>query len=295
MNKLHEDKKGKIYGYIIPGYIIYVIAIFVPLVVCLGISFTNWKGGKNMDIVGVDNYITLFQDDRFWMAFLNNLQFIGILIIFQIGIAFILALFYQSKAIIMKEFHRRLIFLPAVLAPLVVGMIWQLVYRYDIGLISSVLQLFGLEGNLPWLNSNTWVIPSICIALVWQFVGQFVIIIMAGMQNVGTDIIEAAEIDGASKFQKARMIIFPLLKPTISVCLLICISGCMKMFDIVLIMSGGGPGFSSMVTALYSYNLAFESQKLGYASATAIGMTILSLILVIISQRVLRGGDRVES
>ena len=289
MNKMNENKLFNIYKYILPGFLIYLFAMVLPLLVCFGISLTNWKGGPKIKFIGADNYVRLFQDERFWEAFLNNLQFILILIVSQIGVAFVMALFYQHKTIRLKEFHRRVIFLPAVLAPLVVGMIWQLVYRYDIGLISSILQLFGLEGNLPWLNDENWVIPSICLTLTWQFVGQFVVIIMAGMQNVGSEVVEAAQIDGANAIQKAWYITFPLLKPTISVCLLICVSGCMKMFDIIFIMSNGGPGTSSMVTALYSYNLAFKSQKLGYASTTAIGMTVLALVLVLLSQKLLGG------
>ncbi len=289
MHKLRVESTANIYKYITPGLLIYVLAMVVPLFVCLGISLTDWKGGPQINFIGLQNFQNLIADEQFWNAFLNNLQIIAILMVFQIGIAFLMALFYQSNAIALKEFHRRVIFLPAVLAPLVVGMLWQLVYRRDIGLISSVFQIFGLEGNFPWLSSQTWVIPSICIALTWQFVGQFVVIIMAGMQNIGADVIEAAEIDGASKMQKALYITFPLLKTTIGVCVLICISGCMKLFDIIFIMSGGGPGTSSMVTALYAYNLAFRSQKIGYASAAAIGMTILSLLLVLISQKVIGG------
>lgn len=289
MNKFQEGKSLRVYKYIAPGLILYLTAMVVPLFICLGISFTNWRGGKKMDFVGNDNYIRLLQDKAFWGAFLNNLEIIAILIIAQIGLGFILALLYQSKKIRAREFHRRLIFLPAVLAPMVVGMLWQLVYRNDIGIISSVLQLLGMEGNLPWLNSTSWVIPSICLTLTWQYVGQFVIIIMSGMQNISVDVTEAAQIDGASRLQCALHITFPLLRPTIAVCLLICISGCMKLFDIIFIMSGGGPGRASMVTALYSYDVAFETQRIGYASATAIGMTVLSLGLIAVSTFILGG------
>lgn len=289
MNNLREKNPLNIYKYILPGFVIYLFAIVVPLIVCLAISFTSWRGGATIEFTGLDNYKTLLFDDDFWEAFLHNIEFIVILMVWQIGGAFIMALFYQSKAIKLKEFHRRILFLPAVLAPMVVGMLWQLVYRNDIGLVSSIFQLFGMDGNFPWLSDTSWVIPSICLTLTWQFVGQFVVILMAGMQNVGSDVLEAAEIDGATMIQKALYVTFPLLKPTISVCMLICISGCMKMFDIIFIMTSGGPGTASMVTALYSYNLAFNSQKIGYSSATAIGMTVLSLILVLISQKLLGG------
>ncbi len=289
MNKLQEKKLSNIYKFILPGFLIYIFAMVIPLIVCFVISFTSWKGGATINFNGISNYVKLIQDDDFWEAFLHNIEFIVILMVLQIAGAFIMALFYQAKSVKLKELHRRVIFLPAVLAPMVVGLLWQLVYRNDIGLISSVFQLFGMEGNFPWLSSGDWVIPSICITLTWQFIGQFVVIIMAGMQNVGTDVLEAAEIDGASAFQKAWYVTFPLLKSTISICMLICISGCMKMFDIIFIMTSGGPGTASMVTALYSYNLAFNSSKIGYSSATAIGMTVLSLVLVLISQKLLGG------
>lgn len=210
----------------------------------------------------------------------------------QIGFAFIIALFYQSKYVKMKEFHRRVIFAPAVLAPMVVGILWQLIYRTDVGFLAVFLRKIGLEHLIiPWLDKPSLVIPAICIALVWQYVGQFTIILTAGMQNVGKDLIEAAKIDGANAVQQATMIVFPLLKPTVFVCTTMCISGCMKMFDIIFSMSGGGPGNASMVTALYSYNLAFKSQKLGYASASAVCMVILSLVLVLASRKLLLGGE----
>lgn len=289
MKRFQAKSTFSVYKYILPGLILFCVAVAVPLFSCLAISFTNWAGGSNFDFVGFDNYIQLVQDEDFWEAFLNNLQMIITLMISQIGIGFLLALFFQSKKVIVKEFHRRLIFLPAVLAPIVVGMLWQMVYRRDIGLISSFLQIFGFDGNLPWLDSIYWVIPSICLTLTWQFMGQYTIILMAGMQNVGTEIVEAAKIDGATSAQTARYIIFPLLKPTIAVCMLMCISGCMKMFDIIFIMSGGGPGTASMVTALYAYNIAFKSYKMGYASSVAIGMTLLSLGMILVSQLLLSG------
>lgn len=292
--ELKTHKVSSIYKFIIPSFIVYVVAIILPLFLCLGISLTNWRGGKKMDFIGLQNYILLLKDRTFWLAFLHNLEFILILMVTQIGFAFILSLLYQNKRIIGREFHRKAIFFPAILAPMVVGMLWQLVYRNDIGLIASLFKLFGKDGNIPWLSSKSLVIPSICITLTWQYIGQFMIIIMAGMQNIDESILEAAEIDGATSFNRARYIVFPLLKSTLAVCMIICISGCMKMFDIIFIMSGGGPGRASMVTALYSYDLAFKAQKISYASTTAIGMTVLSLALIIISRKVL-GGKKNEN
>ncbi len=293
MNRSVQIKSTTAYKFILPGFLVYCFALIVPIFVAVYISFLDWRGTPKFVFVGLDNYINLFQDQYFWNSFLNNLKFIGILLVTQIGLAFVVALFYQSKYIKLKEFHRRVIYAPAVLGALVVGMIWSLVYRTDIGIFATIMKNLGLEDFIiPWLDSPNLVIPAICLTLTWQFVGQFSIILTAGMQNISKDLIEAAEIDGANAVQRATKIVFPLLTPTVAVCATMCISGCMKLFDIVLSMSGGGPGRSSMVTALYTYQLAFQSQKFGYASAAALCMLVLSLILVMGSRKILLGGEK---
>ncbi len=293
MNRNIPIKNSIAYLFLLPGFLVYCFALIVPIFVAIVLGFFDWRGTTKYVFLGLDNYINLFTDEYFWNAFLHNLQFIGILLVSQIGLAFVVALFYQSKYVKLKELHRRVIYAPAVLSALVVGMIWSLVYRTDIGIFATIMKNLGLEELIiPWLDSPNLVIPAICLTLTWQFVGQFSIILTAGMQNISKDLIEAAEIDGANAIQRATRIVFPLLTPTVAVCATMCIAGCMKMFDIVLAMSGGGPGRSSMVTSLYTYELAFKSQKMGYASASAILMLVLSLILVMGSRKILLRGDK---
>lgn len=292
MNRKIPIKSSVALKFILPSFIVFCFALIVPIGVAFRISLTGWRGGPEMTFTGLQNYILIMQDKVFWSAFLHNIQFIVTLMIFQIGLAFVVALIFQSRLIKFKELHRRVIFLPAILAPMVVGTVWSLVYRTDIGFIAAILNKLGLEEwILPWLDNAKLVIPAICITLVWQFIGQYSIILTAGMQNVGGEVIEAAEIDGANAIQKAIYITFPLLKPTISVCATMCIAGCMKMFDIIISMSGGGPGTASMVTAVYVYQLAFTSTRLGYASAAAIIMVILSLMMILIMRKVLNRGE----
>ncbi len=292
---IFKIKSRKVYAFIMPGFLLFVFSLILPIFISFYISMTNWVGGPKMTFIGLKNYIDLIADEKFWNSFLNNLKFIGILLVSQIGLAFIFAMFIQSKLIYFKELHRRLIFLPAVLAPIVVGMIWQIVYNMDYGMIASIMKAVGLGDHLiPWLDDPNLVIPSIAIVLTWQYVGQFVLIIMAGMQNINTTILESAEIDGAKSVKKAVYIVFPLLKPALSVCVLMVVSGCMKMFAIVYAISGGGPGRASQLTALYAYDTAFKVQQLGYSSAISVGMVILSLGLIVISQtglKLLGGND----
>ena len=156
----------------------------------------------------------------------------------------------------------------SVLSSVVVAMIWQIVYNKDIGLISAIMEKIGMEDIVPlWLDDPKIVIYSLAIVLIWQFVGQYVIIMMAGFQNVDTSLMEAAKIDGASYSQTVRYVTLPLMKPTLSVCVTLCVSGCMKLFDTIYAMTGGGPGRSSTVAALYAYDVAFKTKQLSYASA----------------------------
>lgn len=285
-------KTSTIYKFLLPGFLMFVFALIVPLIFSLGISFTNWKAGAPITFAGLDNYIEAMNDKYFWKSFINNLKFIGVLIVFQIGLAYIFALFIQNKYVKMKEFHRKVIFLPAVLSPILVGLVWKLVYNVDIGLIANVMKAIGLGDHLIyWLDDPKLVILSICLTLVWQYVGQFSIIIMAGMQNINTGIIEAAEIDGASAFQKSWHVILPNLKSTLFVCLIICISGVMKMFDIIYVMTGGGPGSESMVTALYAFQVGTKLQNYSYSATLSICIVVLSLLLITLANRLTRTTD----
>mgnify|MGYP000055096638 CR=1 FL=1 len=275
-------KTKTIYLYVLPFFLLFIIAFVIPLLMAFGISFTNWRGGGNkIDFIALDNYIKLVKDETFWMSFLNNLKFMALMLVFQIGLAFVFAIVVQNKRVKFQGFHRRVIFLPSVLSSVVVAMIWQIVYNKDIGLISAIMEKIGMEDIVPlWLDDPKIVIYSLAIVLIWQFVGQYVIIMMAGFQNVDTSLMEAAKIDGASYSQTVRYVTLPLMKPTLSVCVTLCVSGCMKLFDTIYAMTGGGPGRSSTVTALYAYDVAFKTKQLSYASAVSIGMIILSVILI---------------
>ncbi len=282
-------KTSTIYLYLMPGLLIFIFAIIIPLLFSFGISLTDWRGGENFNFVGLENYVKLFNDKVFWDSFVNNLKFIGILMVAQIGLAYLFALFINNKLVKIKEFHRRVIFLPAVLSPILVGLIWKLVYNVDIGFIANIMKNLGMGDNLIyWLDDPNLVIISICISLTWQYVGQFSIIIMAGMQNIDQSVLEAADIDGASGFRKSLNVILPNLKSTIFVCMVLCISGCMKMFDIIFVMTGGGPGRASMVSALYAYETGIKLQKYDYSATISIGIIILSLLLIVFSRTLIR-------
>jgi raffinose/stachyose/melibiose transport system permease protein len=183
----------------------------------------------------------------------------------------------------LKEFHRTVIFLPVVLSAVVVGFIWQMIYSNDYGMLNRVLQNVGLESYiLVWLDDPKIVIYSVTLPLIWQYLGIPLIIFMSAVQGIPKDIYEMCELDGCSGVEKARYITFPLIYDTIKVVIMLSISSNMLVFSHIYVLTGGGPGTSSMVLAQYAYNTSFISMQLGYGSTVTIGIFILSFGMVLL-------------
>ncbi|NGP45428.1 sugar ABC transporter permease [Bacillaceae bacterium SIJ1] len=275
----------KIYLYLLPGLAIYTFVVLIPLFMALRYSFYKWSGGPNLQFIGLDNFVTLMQDKVFWISFSNNLYIIVMSIIGQIGIAFLISVLLTRSWVKWRQFHRTVIFIPNVLAAVIIGFLWSMVYNQDYGLLNYLLKTVGLESWIsPWLDDPNIVMASVTVPIVWQFIGFYLIIFMSAMQNISEELYEAAKIDGASGWKQTWYITLPMLKGTIKVAIMLCIAGNMKIFDHIYVMTGGGPGYSSTVMSQYAYDVSFDRFELGYGSAVSIGMLILSLILILISQ-----------
>lgn len=271
---------------LLPGVVLYVFITIIPLFTALGYSFTNWMGGPQKKFIGFTNYLLLLRDDVFWTSFKNNLVIVALTILIQMSLAFLLTVLFMSRAMRLKEFHRTVIFLPVVLSAVVVGFIWQMIYSSDYGMLNAVLKVAGLERLIvPWLDDPKYVIFSVAAPLIWQYLGVPLIIFMSAVQGISKDIYEVCELDGVTGFKKAVYITFPLIYDTIKVAIMLSISSNMLVFSHIYILTGGGPGTSSMVMAQYAYNTSFKSMQLGYGSSVAIGIFILSFGLVILFKK----------
>nr|WP_302597360.1 sugar ABC transporter permease [uncultured Cellulosilyticum sp.] len=259
----------------------YVFSVFVPLITAMFYSFFEWKGGPNKTFIGIQNYITLFKDDVFWGAFVNNIYIVIACIIGQIGLAFIIVLMVNSKLAKFKGIHRTFAFFPSTVSAVCIGFIWMMIYDYKRGILNWALEIMG-KGDLVrvWLNEPKLVLFLICIPLIWQFIGYYMVILLSAISSVDPEIFEVAELDGASAFQRAIYIVFPLIKNTILVCITLCVAGNMKVFDHIYTMTQGGPGNSSMVMAMYGYKVSFAQQNMGYGSAISVGIFVVSLIVI---------------
>lgn len=276
-------------AYILPSFILYTFVVFVPILLAAYYGFFDWSGGTKMEFIGLGNYITLFQDERFWSALQNNLFLIIICVIGQIGLAFIFAMLLSSRLAKFKNFHRTITFFPSVLSAVVIGFIWSMIYDYNYGLLNMFLKALDMEEKIqPWLSNEKIVMLLVTIPLIWQYIGYYLIIIISSIASIDTQIFEMAEIDGATGWKKAIHITLPMIKNTIMVCITLCIAGNMKAFDHIWTMTSGGPGNASEVVALYAYKTSFASQKMGYGSALSIAILIISLLFVGIVQLVMK-------
>lgn len=234
-----------------------------------------------MEFVGFGNYKELVNDEVFRIALKNNLIIVGISVVGQIGIALILATLMTSRVMKFKTFHRTVIFFPVLLSAVVVGFVWTLMYNKDYGFLNAVLKGLGLENLIfPYLDDPDRVLYSLIVPLIWQFIGLYMVIISSGIANVDKEIFEVAEIDGAVGWKKLLYITLPLIKPTLMASLMMCISGNMKVFSHIQVMTNGGPGNSSIVMALYAYKRSFAMNEIGYGSAISIAILVISLVLV---------------
>jgi raffinose/stachyose/melibiose transport system permease protein len=275
-----------------PGLLWYTFVVLLPIGSALKFSFFRWSGGDAMKFIGLSNYTRLIADELFWFSLKNNLMIGGLSVIGQIGIALILSTLLTSRIVRWKSFHRSVVFFPVVLAPVIIGFIWSLIYSKDYGLLNLFLRVLGLDLLVkPWLDDPSIVIYSLTAPIIWQYIGYYVVILSSGISSIPKEVFESAELDGATGWRKLIHIIYPLIRETILVCVMLCIAGSMKIFAHILVMTGGGPGNSSMVMAMYAYNNSFVKYRLGYGSASSIGILIVSLTIIIVTRKLMKRGQ----
>lgn len=276
-----RPKNRTIFMYLLIPVAMFMFTVFVPLVTALVYSFYEWKGGPQKTFTGLQNYITLFHDSTFWQAFGHNIYLVIVCIIGQIGIAFVLVMMVNSKLTKLKGMHRTFGFFPSTISAVCLGLIWNMIYHNQYGLINWFLRAIGREDLCQvWLNNTDLVMLLVSIPLIWQYIGYYMVIMLSAIAGIDTEIFESAEIDGANGFQRALYITLPLIKNTMLVCITLCVAGNMKAFDNIFVMTKGGPGTASMVMAMYGYQISFNQSNMGYGSCISVGIFVLSLLVI---------------
>lgn len=280
-SKVLRPKNRVLFAYMLPSVTLFLIFTAIPVMMAIYYSFFNWSGGKNKKFLALENYTRLLGDEVFRDALLNNFLLAFCCVIFQVGIAFIISSLICSKMLKLKGFHQFAIFMPVVLAPVVVGFLWKIVYNQDYGLLNFLLENIGAQSWIrPWLDDVEIVMKSITVPIVWQWIGLYVVIFVSAMKNIPEEIFESAALDGANGIKKAFYITWPMTLDTVKISVILAVSGCMKIFEHIYIITGGGPGNASMVGAMYAYKTSFIKQRFGYGSTISVGIMIVSLVLV---------------
>ncbi len=277
MNKKRQLKQTLEYeSLILPAFILYLVFIIVPFINTFYFSVTNYNKYHINDFrfVGLKNYLQIVNIDMLKIALVNSIKYAILMTVFQSLIAIPLSVILNKK-MKMTNFYRVAFFLPAMFSPLVMGFLWQ-VMMGPTGLINQFLTYIGMPA-IAFLNSKNG-LNSIIITQVWQWVGWAVVIYLANMQNISSDMIEAAKIDGASEFQIFKFITLPLLQPAVTVVLVSSLIGGLKVYDIVQAMTGGGPGYSTETILTAMIKVGFMQGN--YALSAAFGIVFFAIVMV---------------
>lgn len=285
MGKNHGPNKLTLALYLLPGLALFLFVVIVPIILAVYYSTFDWAGGTNMTFSGLKNYIAMMKDEIFWKSFQNNMYLTVFCLVGQIGMAFVFACLLSMRGLRLKSAHRVVSYFPVTLSAVVVGFVWTMIYDYNYGLINKFLEVIGKSDLAKvWLADEKSIMTVVSIPLVWQYIGMYLVIILAAMTSVSSEVNEMAELDGANGLQRAVYITLPLVKNTLIICVMLCISGNMRAFDHIYAMTRGGPGYSSSVMALYSYNVSFMQVNMGYGSALSIGILVISTLIVLTSR-----------
>jgi multiple sugar transport system permease protein len=266
MNQTWFDRNIK-WIYTMPAVLFVLIMMVFPIVYTLRISFYEWSMSATTPPkwVGLSNYMALLTESRFWHAVSNTFYFTFAALILEtvLAIAIALLLYRDFKG---KNIVKTLFLLPMVATPVAMGLVWMLIYEPTIGIANTLLKSLGLD-PLLWLASPSQVIPSLVIVDVWEWTPMIAMIVMAGLSTLPSDPYEAADVDGASSWQKFIYITLPLLRPTIIVAVMLRLIDVLKTFDIIYATTQGGPNLASETLNVYGYVLGFQYFKLGMASS----------------------------
>ena len=290
-----KPKRSTVWLYLLIPTALFIFSVFIPLLTALYFSFFEWKSGQTIYTAffnGLTNYKALIADGIFWKSFGNNIYLVVACIIGQIGLAFVLVLFANSKLAVGKAIHRTFGFFPSTISAVCIGLIWSIIFHSKYGLLNwFVVNVLG-GVKQTWLGDANNVMLYVSIPLIWQFIGYYMVILFSAIAGIDQQIFESAEIDGANAFQTAIHITLPMIRSTMLVCLTLCIAGNMKAFDSIWTMTAGGPGYSSYVMALYGYTVSFQQSNLGYGSAISVGIFVLSLAVIGISRVLINRATR---
>ena len=269
------------YLYLMPAFLIFGVFMFAPLIFAFYLALTDWDLiSSNYDIVWFENFVRLATDDRFGRAVKNTVYFSMVTVPVQMVLALTLALLLNER-IRLRSFFRAIYFAPVLVPVTVTAIIWMFIFSPSFGIMNYLLEQVGLPGP-AWFSDPKWAMPAIMILAVWQNFGYHTIIFLAGLQSIPQTLVEAAYVDGASKWQAFWRITFSLLAPTTFLVLIISVIGSFQVYQTVVLTTEGGPVGATTVIVFELYRHAFEFFNMGYAATMAVTLFLLIFSLTLL-------------
>ena len=278
------------YAFIAPALLVYVVFIFLPVLDTLRYSLTRWDGLTAPVFIGIDNYIQAINDPIFLQSLANNIVFAFWFCLLPIAVGLLITSLIARSGLPGAWFFRTAAFLPYVLSLVVVGVVWRWIYSPAFGPLTQLLEAIGL-GDLarPWLGDFDFALPAVGVIGTWVEYGFVTILMVAGVQKIDEQLYEVAVLDGASSWQQFRNVTLPGLRNEITVALVFTLIASFRIFDLIFVLTKGGPGTQTSVLSFIVYKNAFQYNALGYAAAMAV---ILTAIILAISIFVVRWRER---
>lgn len=287
MTKVFSNKK-MITLFVLPGLLIYTAFLLVPIVYTIYISLFKTDLMSPKIFVGLQNYINLFRDTTFLKAIGNNMLMVvgSLLAHMPLALLFATILFNKIKG---SQFFQTVFFLPCVICGVAVGLMWSFIYNSEFGLLNKILQFIGL-GDLQnvWLYDPKTAIFCIIVVVMWQYVGYHMIIQLAAMKNIPDSLYEAADIDGATGLGKFFYITLPLIKNVLRIDAVLIITGSLKYYDLVAVMTAGGPNHATELLSTYMYYQGFRTLKYGYSATIGVILLLLCIVALVLSNTVFK-------
>jgi ABC-type sugar transport systems, permease components len=271
----------------LPALVLFTVVVFLPILQTFRLSFYSWDGLGTRQFIWFDNYRRLMIDPDFTISLINGLIFAGVLVMYQTGMATILSFFLINMKHFGHKFFRKSYFLPVVLSTTVACQLWLSVYNHDFGLLNKFFEMLGLPFRQSWLAEKSTSIWAIALVNAWQYMGIHLILIYTAIKSIPEHYYEAALIDGASSFRAHLKITFPLLAETYKFCLIIAITGGLKAFEQMYIMTNGGPGTLTYTLTFMMYKGVFRNMEYGYACSSAAVLVLQCLLFTILINKLI--------
>lgn len=278
---LRNDRIG--YLFVMPYLLHFAVFVLFPVGFSFFLIFHKWNIVSPMEWIGLNNVTKLFQDKLFFKSLWNTVRFLLIHIPLQIGVALFLAEILNQR-IKCRGFFRAAFFLPVVVSGVVVTMLWDSMYAQETGVLNNLLASFGID-RVPWLTTAGMAMPSIAIMATWKNVGLYIVLFLVGLQTVPKNLYQAADIDGASHWEKFWHITLPMINPTMFMVVILSTIGGFSLFIEPYIMTGGGPMSSTLSAVLYIYQQGFFFYHMGYAATLGFFFALVVLAVIIMQRK----------